>query len=555
MDWTTHAVQNQTPALENDNLYASDPALQRAVRRGGAGWRESELMRQGGLLGAAETRRLAEDANRFPPMLHTHSRTGERIDEVRFHPAWHAMMALAREAGIANLPFTDARPSSSSSCWTAMAAAQYLHGQVEAGSLCPTVMTQAAIPVLQKEPALFARLAPKLLSMRHDPRDAPIEDKESIAIGMGMTEKQGGSDVRTNATRAEPLSAPGRGEAYAIVGHKWFFSAPMCDAHLVLARTDDGLEGELSCFFLPRWQPDGTRNAVRIQRLKDKVGNRSNASAEVEFQDAWALMVGEPGRGIPTILEMAAISRLNCAIASAGLMRQALVQALHHARYRVAFGRPLIEQPLMARVLADLALESEAAMLLAMELAAGMGNADPLAAALRRIVTPAAKFWLCRRAVDVTAEAMEVLGGNGYVEENPMGRLFREAPVNAIWEGSGNVICLDVLRAIGRHPDDWTHLLDRMAETAAGEGRLLAAIGWLRDAAQRSGDAAQAEARRVAQKLALAVQSCLMLEHADSETAAAFIASRFHPDWGPAFGMSAGGADCRRLLRATWQPA
>ena len=372
-------VHNQPPELKDWNPYASDPVLSRAVLRGGAGWHESALVHQGAECGSEATLRDAEDVQRYPPELQSHDRAGERIDVVRFHPAWHRMMDLARRHGVANLSHLDDRPSA----WTARAAAHVLHCQAEPGSSCPTTMTHAAIPVLRRHPALHAALATRLAAREHDPRDLPIEQKFAVTLGMGMTERQGGSDVRGNLTQAVPLQGQTDGPwgtEFLITGHKWFFSAPMCDAHLVLARergadAQGGAELGLSCFFVPRWRPDGGRNTVHLQRLKDKVGNRSNASAEVEFAAAWGVRVGEPGRGIGILLEMATLTRLDCALSSAAFMRQGLVQALHHARWRKAFGKPLAEQPLMRSVLADMALESEAAMLLAMDLAGRFGQA------------------------------------------------------------------------------------------------------------------------------------------------------------------------------------
>jgi putative acyl-CoA dehydrogenase len=534
---------NMVAALEDVNLYASDPALRRRVAAV-APDADAELAAQGAVLGSARTLQLADDANRHPPEQRTHARTGERIDRVDFHPAWHELMGLARRHGLANRPYADPRPSA----WTVYAASLYLHSQVEAGTMCPTSMTQASIGVLAREPALFDTLRPRLLSTEHDPRDLPLEAKAAVAIGMGMTERQGGSDVRSNRTRAQP--AGGGGGSWRLRGHKWFFSAPMCDAHLVLAQTDAGP----TCFFVPRWRPDGARNAVHIQRLKDKVGNRSNASAEVEFDDAWGLRVGAAGRGIPTILERASGSRLNCALASAGFLRQAFAQALHYARHRVAFGRTLIEQPLMARLLADLGLEAEAAMRLVLTLAGCFGpSADPLAPAMRRILVPVAKFWICKRAVEATAEAMEVFGGNGYVEEAPMGRLFREAPVNSIWEGSGNVICLDLLRAIARTPDDALRLLDRYAAIARAEPRLAEAVEALRTAVRRPPEEQEPEARRIAVGWAKLAQACTMLEQAEPAAAEAFVASRFDPGWGAVLGISCGTAEARRLLDGMWR--
>ena len=527
---------NQVPELKDYNVYTSDPTLRASVTRGGAAWRDDELARQGAEYGAEATLHAAEDANRHEPELHTHSRTGERIDQVSFHPAWHTMMGIARRNGIANLPFFDERPSA----WVGYGASLYMHSQIESGSTCPTTMTKACIPVVRRNAALYAALRDKLASNEHDARDIPLVGKTSITVGMGMTEKQGGSDVRTNTTRAVPAGAGPWGEEFLITGHKWFFSAPMCDGHLVLAKTD---EHGSSCFFVPRWRPDGGKNAVHIQRLKDKVGNRSNSSSEVEFKDAWGVLVGDEGRGIPTIIEMATVTRLDCALASAGFMRQGFAQALHYARNRHAFGKALADQPVMTALLADMALESQAATLLAMGLASRFGSAEPLDTAWRRLLTPAAKFWNCKRAVAFTGEAMEVFGGNGYVEESPMGRLFREAPVNSIWEGSGNVMCLDVLRAVSRNPDDVHLVLDQLHEVATGEPRVQDALQAVRKMTQLPLQELEQQARRFTQRLVLAAQACLMLEHASAQESAAFLSSRFDPDWGPVTGISAGTSD------------
>ena len=537
---------NQVPELKDYNLYTSDPVLRRAVARGDAGWRDDELVRQGAEYGAEATLRAAEDANRHEPELHTHSRIGERIDSVDFHPAWHTMMAMARRNGIANLPLFDPRPSA----WTAYGASLYMHSQIESGSTCPTTMTKASIPVMRLNAALFDAAGPKLAATVHDPRDRVFTHKDSMTIGMGMTEKQGGSDVRSNTTRARRSGDGPWGEEFLITGHKWFFSAPMCDGHLVLARTE---ERGPTCLFVPRWRPDGSRNPIEIQRLKDKVGNRSNASSEVEFKDAWGVRVGDEGRGISTIIEMATFTRLDCALASAGFMRQGFAQALHYSRNRHAFGRALVEQPVMTGLLADLALESEAATLLAMDLASRFASIEPLDLAWRRLVTPTAKFWNCKRAVALTAEAMEVFGGNGYVEDAPMGRLFREAPVNSIWEGSGNVMCLDVLRAIARHPDDAHQVLDRLRDVASQDGRLHAQVQGLRDAVALAPAELERQARRFTQRLALTVQACLMLQHASAEASAAFIGSRCDPDWGTLAGVSCGTREPLALLQAAWQ--
>ena len=536
---------NQAPELKDYNVYTSDPVLRRAVERGGAQWRDAELVRQGAEYGAEATLRAAEDANHFEPELHTHSRTGERIDQVQFHPSWHTMMEIARRNGIANLPFTDGRPG----VWPAYGASLYLHSQIESGSTCPTTMTKACIPLVRLNPALYGVAAPLLGSLEHDARDIPLAQKRSITVGMGMTEKQGGSDVRTNTTHAVPYGNGPWGEEFLITGHKWFFSAPMCDGHLVLAKTD---ERGSTCFFVPRWRPDGSKNAIHIQRLKDKVGNRSNSSSEVEFHEAWGVLVGEEGRGISTIIEMATYTRLDCALASAGFIRQAFTQALHYTRHRHAFGKALVNQPVMTELLADMALESEAATLLAMDLATHFGSTSALDTAWRRVMTPVAKFWNCKRAVGLAGEAMEVFGGNGYVETGPMGRLFREAPVNSIWEGSGNVMCLDVLRALSRNPDDAHLVLDHLQDVASQAPVVLVQVQQLRDAMAQPPEALERQARRFTQRLALTTQACLMLQHASADASAAFIGSRFDPDWGPVTGITAGTADPAALLRAAW---
>ncbi|MES2537512.1 MAG: isovaleryl-CoA dehydrogenase [Pseudomonadota bacterium] len=545
MQWPTHAVTNQVPPLQDYNIFTSDVALRAGVERGQASWHAHHLIRFGAELGSRETLHLGELANRHLPELATHDRFGNRIDSVEFHPSWHTLLGLLRREGLHALPWMQARPGAH----VARAAAYFMQSQIESGALCPTTMTFAAIPVLRQEPALFATLQAKLFSCEHDPRDLPLEQKKSILIGMGMTEKQGGSDVRTNTTVARALAAEGRGGAYELTGHKWFFSAPMCDAHMVLARTGGGL----SCFFVPRWRPDGSKNQVLIQRLKDKLGNRSNASSEVEFQDAWGIMVGEEGRGIPTIIEMANHTRLDCVIGSAGLMRHAFVQAAHHARHRSAFGRPLAEQALMRNVLFDLALESEAATLLMLRLASAFETPDdPLQRAWRRIVTPAAKFWICKRTLEFTGECMEVWGGNGYVENAPMARMYREAPVNSIWEGSGNVMCLDVLRAVEREAEGFLLLLDELSEAAAGHPGLRGVVTALRADLATPPEQREMLARRFVQRLVLAVQGSLMLQHAPAAIADAFISSRADAECGRVYGTLSATAMQQTILERAW---
>ena len=542
MGWRTHEVFNQVDEQVDYDLFSTDPALVAAVERSGAGWAAMDLADYGAVLGRAETWRLACEANRWTPELDRYDARGRRIDRVSFHPSWHVLMRLLRSHSLVSLPWRDERPGR----WAAWAAGCYLHGQVEAGTMCPTTMTQAAIPLLQREPALWSALGDKLLSDDYDPRDVPIPEKASIWIGMGMTEKQGGSDVRANATSAEPIS-PGHRE-HRLRGHKWFFSVPTSDGHLVTAKTPDG---QPSCFFVPRFRPDGGRNAIRIERLKDKVGNRSNASSEVEFDDAWGVLMGEEGRGVATIIEMAGYTRLNCVIGSASLLRQGLVQALSYARQRLAFSRLLADQPLMQAVLCDLALESEAAIALTFRLCEAFEQPDdPLQRAWKRIMIPAAKLWVCKRAVEACGEAMEALGGNGYVEPGVMARLYREAPVNSIWEGSGNVMALDVIRAVRREPDAAQALIEDIASDLSGEPRALAELDALRDALSAPPETVEALSRGIAQRLVLLAQAALLRRHAPAFVANAFLASRFAPAWGRIVGeLDVRGMEVEALLQ------
>lgn len=540
MQWPTHQVTNQPPPLADINLFDSDPALVAAVRRESADGTgkydgradadrqaalQTSLSTLGGMLYSTEWQALAEQANRHTPALTTHDRYGHRTDTLRFDPAWHALLGSLRASGLQARAWRQPGPGAQ----VARAAAFYLHAQLEAGSLCPVTMSFAALPVLRHEP-WFSAIADKLSAESHDPRDLPISQKEAILIGMGLTEKQGGSDLRGTQTFATPIASAGRGERYLLTGHKWFLSAPQSDAHLVLAKTDGGL----SAFFVPRWRDDGSKNAVLVQQLKDKLGNRSNASAEVEFIDAEGVLVGEPGRGIATLVEMANTTRLDCAMASAALMRIALVQAIHHAQHRSAFGRPLVSQPLMMNVLADLALESQAAMLLVMRIAHAVDSSDT---AFVRLLTPAAKFWICKRAMSFTAEAMEVLGGNGYVETGPLARLYREAPVNSIWEGSGNVMCLDVLRAAQQDTPTVDALLSALSATLAGHPEWQAMIAGLRRDLRLPRDEQERLARRIAQRLVLALQASLMAAHAGEIAASAFLTSRRDVDHGQVAGL------------------
>jgi len=533
---------NQPPPFEGHNLFAIDAALRSTVERSACAWAIPQLAAWGAVLGLPETYALADAANRRPPSLHTHDRRGNRIDEVAFDPAWHELMRLAMAEGEHCAPWLAPQPGAQA----ARAAMYYLHAQVENGTQCPLTMTCASVPVLRRHatsaPQLREWWLPRLLATGYDPRALPVSEKRSALIGMGMTERQGGSDVRANITQATP-DADG---AWRITGHKWFFSAPQCDAHVVLAQAGGGI----GCFLMPRILPDGTRNAIRINRLKDKLGNRSNASAEVEFDRALAWSLDAPDRGIATILEMVRYTRLDCVIGSAGIMRGALAWALHHARHRVAFGRRLIEHPLMANVLADLALESEAAMLLALHLARAWEiDANELLPTAARIVAPAAKYWVCKRAIAATAEAMEVLGGNGYIEENPLPRLYREAPVNSIWEGAGNIVALDVGRAVRKQPEAIEALmadLDLARGANAHFDRHVAAL----DPALRRAPDEPAAARRVAQALACAVGAAAMIRQAPPFVADAYCESRLAESAfsGAALGTLPAAADTRQIL-------
>jgi putative acyl-CoA dehydrogenase len=546
----THDVFNQSTPFADRNLYAVDLALQDGLARLGAGWAGAELQSLGARLGSAEVMEWARLTNAFPPQLRSFDRSGRRIDEVEFHPAWHEVMRLMIGAGVHADPWADPKPGAQ----VARAAKYLLFSQVENGAQCPVTMTYAVVPVMQRyaaaTPAIARDWMPRILSHDYDPASRPIGEKQGALLGMGMTEKQGGSDVRTNTTFAELDGRGEWGERYRITGHKWFFSAPQCDAHLVLAQTDRESPAGLSCFFMPRWRADGSRNRIDVQRLKDKVGNKSNASSEVEFDGAEAYLVGEIGRGVPTILEMGTHTRMDCAIGSAGIMRAVLTHALHHARERSAFGRRLAEQPLMRNVLADLALEVEAATLLVLRLARafdGRHAHEEHEALLARVLTPAAKYWVCKRLPTVAAEAMEVMGGNGYVEEGPFARFYREAPLNSIWEGSGNVMCLDVLRALGKVPAVREALVAELSAARGANRQLDAFAGALIDELA-DGGTDESGARSLTERIALAVQGALLVS-GNSPAADAFCASRLAANsWGRTFGTLAPGVDATPLL-------
>jgi putative acyl-CoA dehydrogenase len=537
----THEVTNQPPPLSGYNVFESDRALVDALGREGADWAEDSCRELGEIAGSETAQAWGVQANVNPPVLRTHDRYGNRVDEVEFHPSWHRLMEIAVSHGLHALPWRDDRPGAH-----VARAAMFMTWQVEAGHGCPISMTHSVMPALRKQPELAAEWEPRFTSLDYDPRSMPSASKRGALAGMAMTEKQGGSDVRTNATRAVPANGGGPGSEYRITGHKWFCSAPMCDAFLVLAQAPGGL----SCFLLPRWLPDGTRNAFHIQRLKDKLGNRSNASSEVEFAGATAWLVGEEGRGVPTIIDMVTHTRLDCVIGTTAQMRQGIAQATHHAAYRSAFGKTLIDQPLMRNVLADLALESEAATITAMRLARAYdaGADDEQEMLFRRLAAAISKYWICKRGPAHAAEALEVLGGNGYVEDSGMPRLFRESPLNSIWEGSGNVICLDVLRALAKTPQALDALLAEIELASGADARLDAFVASVRVELADPAEGIEARARRLVERLALALQGSLMVRHASPAAADAFCASRMAGDWGRAFGTLPSGLDLGAIV-------
>jgi putative acyl-CoA dehydrogenase len=536
----THEVTNQATPLVDFNVFESDRVLVEAVEREGAGWAADRLRAFGALAGGADVRHDAIAANENIPRLRTHDRFGNRVNEVAYHPAWHRLLGLAVEHQIHSAPWLEPGPGAH----VARGAAFLCMTEAEAGIGCPISATYSVIPALRKQPELAAEWEPRILSSAYDERDIPVTGKSGALAGMGMTEKQGGSDVRANTTVAVPVNGGGPGGEYLLTGHKWFFSIPMCDVFLVLAQAESGI----SCFLFPRWTPDGERNSFRLQRLKDKLGNRANASSEVEFDGAWAQLVGEDGAGVRTIIEMVNHTRLDCALGSAAGMRAGLVEAIHHTSHRSAFGKTLIDQPLMQNVLADLCVESEAATIAALRLARSYDDSiagDEQAEAFKRIANPVLKYWICKREGAHTAESLECLGGNGFVEESGMPRLYRQAPLNSIWEGSGNVQCLDVLRTMSR-PDAVDAFMVEIEE-AAGEPALDAHVSRLR--ADLS-DLAEIEsrARGLVERMALALQGSLLLRFGDPAVADAFCASRLGGDGGIAFGTLPRGTDFERII-------
>ncbi len=526
---TTHEVFNQATPLVGYDAFATDRALVEGVALYG-GERQHEL---GHYAGSAHAQELARLAHAYPPVLRTHDRYGHRLDEVEFHPAWHELMANAVRAGAHAAPWV-------SGTHVGRAAAAYLGAQIEAGHGCPMSMTYAIVPALRREPSLASMYVDGLASREYDFGLRPPLEKKGLIAGMAMTEKQGGSDVRANTTRAV-LSSDGH---YLLTGHKWFCSAPMSDLFLVLAQAPGGL----TCFLVPRVLPDGTRNVFRLQRLKDKLGNRSNASSEVEFDGTVAWRVGPEGRGVPTIIDMVQMTRLDCVVGSAGLMRAAVVQAAHHAHHRSAFGALLADQPLMRVVLADLAVESEAATALALRLAAAVDRGE---VAFGRLATAVAKFWVCKRGPMVAAEALECLGGNGYVEDSGLPRLYREAPLNSIWEGSGNVIALDTLRAMAKQPESVAAFHDELALSQGADARLDAAVRRLEKELTELGEST---ARRTTALMAVCLQGSLLVRHAPPAVADAFCATRLTGDWPGVFGALPSTADSHAIVTRAWHP-
>lgn len=537
----THAVENQVPPLEDLDLFGADAALVAGVERGGASWACDQLRTFGERLGSAHGIELGYAANRHRPELRTFDRHGQRIDEVEYHPAYHELMRLGIDSGMPSIAWTESRPGGH----VAHVAMTYLLSQIEAGVVCPMTMTYAVVPVLRRHSDAAAEWEKGVLAASYDGRCLPPAEKSGLTFGMAMTEKQGGSDVRANSTRAHSIG----GGVYELRGHKWFCSAPMSDAFLTLAYTERGL----SCFLVPRWRPDGSRNPFYLQRLKDKLGNTSNASSEVEYDGTWGWLLGEEGGGVRTILEMVHHTRNDTVAAPAAFMRMALVQAIHHARHRSAFGKRLVEQPLMQNVLADLAIESEAATILSIRIAQGFDASagSDEERAFTRIATAVAKYWLNKRAPGHVVEALECLGGAGYVEESMMPRLYREAPLNGIWEGSGNVICLDVLRAMGREPRALELFVAELNTARGSDGRLDAAIDRLEIEFRDPADL-ELRARRLTEAMALTLQASLLVRYAPSFVADAFCSARLGEEAGRVYGTLAPSVASSEIVSRAW---
>jgi putative acyl-CoA dehydrogenase len=537
---TTHEVLNQPRELVDYNLFAADTALKDAVAREGAQWAIGELDRFGARVGKADYLELGALANHHLPEFDTHDRYGRRIDLVQFHPSYHTLMRTAIETGLHSSPWTDP----AAGAHVARAAAFYMHSQVESGHGCPISMTFAAVPCLQSQPDLAREWLPKITARVYDPRNVPASEKQGLTIGMAMTEKQGGSDVRANTTRAFPVAGQGPGQAYELVGHKFFVSAPMCDAFLVLAQAPGGL----SCFLLPRWRPDGTKNPMQVQRLKKKSANASNASSETELRGALAWMVGPEGRGVATILEMVAMTRFDCMLGSSSIMRMATSQAIDHCSQRSAFGRLLVDQPIMQNVLADLAIETEAAVAMSMRMARAIDNrSEESEDHLARLGMALGKYWICKRTPAHTYEAMECIGGSGVMEESPMQRLYREAPINAIWEGSGNVQCLDVLRAARKTPEALDAYFDEVGQARGGNPILDRHIENLKNDTRDLADF-EHRARDLVDRLASGLQASLLVRHTPAVVGDAFCSSRLGATGHHQIGALRPGLDLRAVI-------
>jgi putative acyl-CoA dehydrogenase len=541
-------VTNQSPPFEGTNLFTTDRPLREAVIREGGEAAITGLSAFGAKCGSAEAAQQSRLANEFPPRLKAFDRQGRRLDVVEFHPAYNALMATSCAEGLHSKVWQHLASGGSgkpaSGIGVVRAAGFYMAAQMEAGHCCPITMTNAAVPTLLLQPELAAEWLPRILSRTYDPAFRPASEKAGVTIGMGMTEKQGGTDVRANTTSAVPAGAGGPGAEYIITGHKWFMSAPMCDAFLVLAQAPKGL----SCFLMPRFLPDGSVNALHFQRLKDKLGNRSNASSEVEFDGAHGWLIGEEGRGVPAIIEMVSVTRLDCAIASAGLMRRATAEAIHHTRYRSVFQKHLIDQPPMRQVLADMALDVEAATALVFRLArTGDEPTDEKATAWRRLMTPVTKYWVCKIAPGLVYEAMECLGGNGYVEDGMLARLYREVPVNAIWEGSGNVMALDVLRVLQREPEAAASVIAELDDSVADDRALKAALARVQQMLHEPREL-DVRARALVERLALVAAGAILRAHAPAAVADAFIGSRLSGDFRHTYGQGVEWADARAIV-------
>ncbi|WP_237055032.1 acyl-CoA dehydrogenase family protein [Microbulbifer sediminum] len=537
---STHEVTNQTPPLAGHNLFAGDAALRDAVNHNGGHWAEDDLQRYGEVCGRPEMIERGFLANENKPRFDSHDRTGNRVDLVRYHPAYHQLMQLALSEGLHSAPWTDPKPGAH----VARAAKYYLHSQLESGHGCPITMTFASVPSLKLNPHLAAEWLPKVTARGYDYSNRPYTEKAALTIGMGMTEKQGGSDVRANTSRAVRLTGDGSLNAYELVGHKWFMSAPMCDAFLMLAQAPGGL----SCFLVPRWRPDGSKNPLQVQRLKDKSGNVSNASSEVEMRGALGWLIGEEGRGVNAIIEMVSATRFDCMIGSSAGQRQAVVQAIHHAAHRNAFGKTLLDQPLMQNVLADLQLEVEGSIAITMRMAQALDHQDDeQQQLLMRLGTAVGKYWVCKRTPHHAYEAMECLGGNGVVENFVTARLYRDAPINAIWEGSGNIQALDVLRAIGKTPAVLLAWYDELERSSGADGHLDRAVTNLKNELANL-DQLEYRARHLVDRLALTMQAHLLVQGGDSAVAEAFIASRLDSDGAHSTGTLPIGLDTNRII-------